>query len=265
MPSNNPVEKLLLTIYKQLLGVQKQTSGIGVLLELGTVPLMLFAKKLALKNWERMKMGKGNSIVLDVFNSGEFSWDVNIKNIFESCNMVNFYHQDYPDKKHPFLFKKIFKKLSDIFHVESLKAIKENTSKLRTYSLFKSDLGMEPYLLDIKNFEMRAKITKFRLSNHNLRIETGRHEKIDKEERFCPFCPEKVEDEKHFLLVCPIYCHLRQLHLSPLIATIDGYETFSTSDKMKSLMSSVDFNLYKFISNGLDLRNFLTSKPRRRD
>ena len=106
MPSNNPVEKLLLTIYKQLLGVQKQTSEIGVLLELGTVPLMLFAKKLALKNWERMKMGKGNSIVLDVFNSGEFSWDVNIKNIFESCNMVNFYHQDYPNKKHPFLFKK---------------------------------------------------------------------------------------------------------------------------------------------------------------
>ena len=46
MPSNNPVEKLLLTIYKQLLGVQKQTSEIGVLLGLGTVPLMLFAKSL---------------------------------------------------------------------------------------------------------------------------------------------------------------------------------------------------------------------------
>ena len=265
MPSNNPVEKLLLTIYRQLLGVQKQTSEIGVLLELGTVPLMLFAKKLALKNWERMKIGKGNSILLDVFNSGEYSWDVNIKKVFESCNMVNFYNQDYPNKKHPFLFKKIFKKLSDAFHEESLNAIKIDTSKLRTYSLFKSDIGLEPYLLDIKNFEMRSKITKFRLSNHNLRIETGRHEKIDREERFCPFCPQKVEDEKHFLLVCPIYCHLRQIHLSPLIATIDGYETFSASDKMKSLMSSVDFHLYKFISNGMDLRNFLTSKPRNRD
>ena len=45
MPSNNPVAKLLLTIYKQLLGVQKQTTDLGVLLELGTVPLMIFAKK----------------------------------------------------------------------------------------------------------------------------------------------------------------------------------------------------------------------------
>ena len=60
--------------------------------------------------------------------------------------MVNLYNQDYPDRKHPFLFKKIFKKLSDVFHEESLKSIKEDTSKLRTYALFKSDIGLEPYL-----------------------------------------------------------------------------------------------------------------------
>ena len=52
MPSKNPVQKLLSMIYKQLLGVQKQTADVGVLLELGTVPLSLFATKLAVKNWE---------------------------------------------------------------------------------------------------------------------------------------------------------------------------------------------------------------------
>ena len=39
---------------KQLLGVQKQTSNIGVLLELGQIPLKLFAVKNAIKNWVRI-------------------------------------------------------------------------------------------------------------------------------------------------------------------------------------------------------------------
>ena len=60
MPSKNPVHKLLLMIYRQLLGVQKQTADVGVLLELGTVPLSLFATKLAVKNWERIRKGRGN-------------------------------------------------------------------------------------------------------------------------------------------------------------------------------------------------------------
>ena len=43
---------------KQILGVQKQTTNIGVLLELGRVPLQNFAIKAAIKNWERIKTGK---------------------------------------------------------------------------------------------------------------------------------------------------------------------------------------------------------------
>ena len=38
LPQNNPIENLHLSFCKQLLGVQKQTTNIGVLLELGQVP-----------------------------------------------------------------------------------------------------------------------------------------------------------------------------------------------------------------------------------
>ena len=56
---------------KQLLGVQKQTTNIGVLLELGSVPMQLFAVKLAIKNWERIRQG----------HEGKFSVDINYKGI----------------------------------------------------------------------------------------------------------------------------------------------------------------------------------------
>ncbi len=51
----HPIEKLHFMACKQILGVQKQTTNIGVLLELGRIPLQHFAIKTAIKIWERIK------------------------------------------------------------------------------------------------------------------------------------------------------------------------------------------------------------------
>ena len=265
MPSKNPVQKLLLMIYRQLLGVQKQTADVGVLLELGTVPLSLFATKLAVKNWERIRKGRGNGILVDVFKTSEDSWDCRVRGVLDLYDMSEFYVNEYADRLHPFIYKKLFGRMSDGYHDESFKSISEETSKLRTYALFKTDVGLEPYLLDIKGFDMRSRVTKFRLSNHHLRIETGRRDKIPKHQRFCPFCPAEVEDEHHFLFVCPAFRGLRQEYIRPIVGSVVGFETAPKNIKTKCLMSKADFKLYKFISMGMDLRAFLTSNFKNRD
>ena len=55
---HNPIEIFHNMACKQILGVQKQTTNIGVLLELGRIPLQNFATKASIKNWERIK-GEG--------------------------------------------------------------------------------------------------------------------------------------------------------------------------------------------------------------
>ena len=55
LPQNNPVETFHIKVLKQVLGVQKQTTNIGVLLELGRIPLNIECMKLGVKNWERIK------------------------------------------------------------------------------------------------------------------------------------------------------------------------------------------------------------------
>ena len=55
LPKNNPIENLHFTFCKHLLGVQKGTTNVGVLLELGRTPLTLDAQKAAIK-----KMGKNS-------------------------------------------------------------------------------------------------------------------------------------------------------------------------------------------------------------
>jgi hypothetical protein len=43
-----------------------------------------------------------------------------------------------------------------------------------------------------------------------LRIETGRYENKNVNERVCFICHDQIEDEKHVLLYCPLYADLRE-------------------------------------------------------
>ena len=52
--NNNPIEKIHIMACKYILGVQKQTTNVGVLLEIGIFPMQNLAIKAAIKNWERI-------------------------------------------------------------------------------------------------------------------------------------------------------------------------------------------------------------------
>ena len=65
----------------------------------------------------------------------------------------------------------------------------------------------EDYLHQVTNTRHRIALTKLRLSNHKLAIETGRYSRPFKKpaERICPICKMEMEDECHFLNICPAY------------------------------------------------------------
>ena len=58
-------------------------------------------------------------------------------------------------------------------------------------------------------------ITKSRLSSHKLAIDTGRYIATDHSKRTCFSCVDKLEDEYHFILVCPLYNSLRKQYNKP--------------------------------------------------
>ena len=69
-------------VYKQILGVQRQTTNIGVLLELGRHPLNMECIKLGLKNWEMIRGGNANELIIDCHNVAlkeDLPWLVKIK------------------------------------------------------------------------------------------------------------------------------------------------------------------------------------------
>ena len=63
------------------------------------------------------------------------------------------------------------------------------------------------------NDSYRTVITRWRLSNHKMAIETGRYERpmIERDQRVCRTCLVR-EDEEHALFSCPLYNNIRRDH-----------------------------------------------------
>ena len=80
---------------------------------------------------------------------------------------------------------------------------------MRTYRLFKTidNYKCEDYLHQVTNTPHRIALTKLRLSNHKLAIETGRYSRPFKKpaERICPICKIEMEEE---CLIFEIYALL---------------------------------------------------------
>ena len=261
----NPIEIMQMKVFKQILGVHKQTTNSGVLLELGKATLDIECIKFATKNWERIRKGIGNAILIDTFKDAtkeELPWLRGIQSNLENNNLNYFYRNQFPNR-YPFIYKKLHTAMLARFNEEALNTIKSN--KLRSYALFKTEPGMENYLREIRNVKIRTQLTKFRLSDHHLMIEKGRHKGLDKSIRFCPFCLDKVEDEIHFMIKCPLYVHLRAPFLDLMFADYINVETIPQKDLFSYLMSLSSFEVGKYIYKAFELRNFLVEKPKRVD
>ena len=96
MPRNNPIQNMYMKFCKSLLGVQKQTTNTGVLLELGVVPLMFYGIKNCLKNWHRIhKKSEANAIIIMTHKMStelNLPWPLMNKNVLESIGLSP---QDY--------------------------------------------------------------------------------------------------------------------------------------------------------------------------
>ena len=91
-----------------------------------------------------------------------------------------------------------------------------NNNVLCLYKHFKINLAYENCLDCCKYKKFRESLTQLRLSSHQLRIETGRHgqRRTDRNERKCQICNSSdLEDEYHFVLICPAYVDLRQKYI----------------------------------------------------
>ena len=83
------------------------------------------------------------------------------------------------------------------------------------YSFIRTPADIE-YYLKVLPRKWGTHSSKFKLSSHQIRIETGRYgnNRVERSLRICKCCDKnEIEDVYHFLLVCPAYFDLRTVYI----------------------------------------------------
>ena len=137
-----------------------------------------------------------------------------------------------------------------------------NSPKAVSYGIFKNTVFFEKYLYKIRNKKNRIALTRFRLSNHNLLIEKGRHlrPRLDRKERKCFICKVEIEDENHFVTKCPLYSTERAILFRSLQHNSVNFDSLATDEHkfifiMTNENSIVLNELSKYIYNSFIKRD----------
>lgn len=174
-------------------------------------------------------------------NYNEKNWAFQIKSILQQHGF-EFVWNNQPSMEIP--FKVIRQRIFDMYFQKWYSEI-NNSNRLQSYCIFKHDCKLENYLTCVTENKYKIALARFRTSSHNLFIETGRYDNTPQPERLCKSCNmNQIEDEYHFLLVCPNYRALRTKYFKPYFChwpTINKFET------LLSKSAKIIINLSKFI------------------
>lgn len=256
------IERIHLKFCKQILGVKLSTSNAGVYGELGRYPLYIHRSIRIIKYW--FKIINSNNCIMKAAYSlahqdciiGKTNWASSVKSLLCEHGFGNVWANPLNVSVHAFCCE--FKtRLIDTF-MQKWNTDVQGNSKLQLYHYFKPTFGYEAYLNTIQRKHLRHGITRLRLSSHQLRIETGRYgrNRLARAERYCTQCELRdIEDEYHFVCVCPAYNSLRSKYIPAY------YRRQPSVHKFMNLLQSVNkkyvYNVAMFIFHALKLRTRL--------
>lgn len=236
--------------------------NVGARLELGRYPVTLNIIKRTLNYWLKLEDTPSGSLLNSCLLSEKElsdkkikSWYSYIETILQTENNV----KNNPSKKGVQISISKLKEQYDKDSLENLTVSRSpgEGSKLRTYGKIKNTPFIERYLLNPNlSWNQKKIIAKFRLGDHKLHIETGRHcrPKIPPDKRICQLCcNNEVEDELHFLLVCPVYANIRDKY--SILETVQTAVGIKFIELLTSTDTTVLLNVSKYLSEAFDMRS----------
>ena len=192
---NLPFEKVLLNYGKYILGVNRKACNAGVRGDLGLYPAYINVILSVFKYASRLHKLPAGSLLkaaytlnIEMDKTGVKSWYTGFKHLLQNITDRN------ENDIHNMSTSEILELCKHVFVNNWHNTISRDTSKLKLYSDFKSNIFFEQYLNDVNNFKFRQSLTKVRISAHQLEIEKGRYYRpvIARELRLCKFAHKEL-------------------------------------------------------------------------
>lgn len=254
------VEAIHTKFCRWALHVKKCTNLSGLYGELGRTPFKIQRQFNMIRYWVKLikshdsflpkKMYQSLNDDVDSGNSyNGTNWASYIKTLLHNLGLTYIWLQQTEiDIPLSLIKQRIFDHYYQTWYVDI-----NNSNRLQTYARYKHEFNCENYLQFIANKKYKVAFTRFRLSSHDLQIGRGRYENIAQAERICKYCNmSQVENEYHFLLVCPLYTELRRKFFKPYFCHWPNLNKFD--NLMMSTSKQITLNVAKYIYYALELR-----------
>ena len=249
-----PSEKLHIKFCKSILGVHKKSTNFACLSELGRFPLHFDITKSMSKYWYRLEnLGNSFPLLREAYLESKRLHESKVPSWYGCMSVIIQKVPGIKDLAHvkQFKFKHSLKRIfrshyEDIWHSQ---LPKQSTGKLSSYVKFKSNFGLEKYLLKL-NFNSRRSLTKLRISSHRLGIERGRYTNIPRHDRICSRCNiNELDDEIHFLFKCSLFNTDRdQLHTC-IATSCPNFTNLNLENKFIWLMTTENTDVLQCLCN----------------
>lgn len=214
----SPIESLHVEFCRSILRVQRNTPNNACRAELGQYPLLMRIQKRTIKFWKHLKISDPDSYHFKALKHHELNTEkssmiqmiVKLQNQTNTTN--NTQHQDTDSLIHKIHPNQIIKVQKENYLTHWTESTRKQ-SKLECYLTLDRNYTTAEYLSTVKDCKLRRTMTRYRLNNHTLIIEKGRHRQnwLPKDKRICPYCNRgDIETEQHFLISCPNYEEIRK-------------------------------------------------------
>ena len=255
----NDIEILHNKFCRRILKVGRTTPNCFLYGELGHLPMYIIRQFRVMKYWSNI-LKKKQPIVFDIYNvlledanNGKVNWVSRVRDLLSNLGLNYIWYQQF-DVNFDIPIDTIIARIRDNF-IQNWYASIENCEKLIIYKDLKLEFGFEDYL-DV-SFNSHF-LTRLRSGTLKLNIETGRYIDTDRHMRICKCCTMNcVENEYHFLLVCPAYRIFRTHNLPKY------YCSWPNTTKLKTLLKSTSVtvirNLCNFIKSAWSTRSHIVS------
>ena len=200
---------------KRFLCVYNRSTNAAVLGDCGRYPLWIESARRCLKYWFKILKMPNNRYVLKCYNMLKTmtnncygNWTNEVESMLSENGFRYVWLNQGVDNEKLFLVN-FANRLKDRYLQEWYNTL-ETSNKLSVYNNIKSCYEKAAYISILRVRKFRHCYAQFRTGVHNLEIEKGRYTNTPRNERLCKVCSlNQVEDELHFVLVCPAYSDLR--------------------------------------------------------
>ena len=218
------------------LGLNRKASNHATRSEMGSFPLQIVIIGHILTYYYYLNSKDDSSIVKQALNiMHKNSSKIANSYISNINNILIFYNNRFsgkPDDITNSVIRETTTRLQNKYS-EYWKSKICSSSRLEFFSKIKENFVEEPFLDEVKNYDVKRNFFKFRKSNHSLFIEIGRYCRpiFPREKRICKFCKNEIEDELYLLFKCSLYADLREIFFQKIARILD----FNPDDQSNAL------------------------------